>query len=82
MQIANETELKDAIKAGADIVVLDDLRLVAIAKELSESVVVECTGKITPENVREYADAGAQMISIESLTNAPAMDITFKVQPF
>jgi nicotinate-nucleotide pyrophosphorylase len=45
-------------------------------------VVVECAGKITPENVREYAEAGAQLISIQSLTNAPATDITFKIQPF
>ena len=82
VQIASETELKEAIKAGADIVVLEDLKLVAVAKELSESVVIECAGKITPENVREYAEAGAQLISVESLTNAPAMNISFKVQPF
>jgi nicotinate-nucleotide pyrophosphorylase (carboxylating) len=82
VQISNEAELKDAIKAGADVVVLEDLKLVAIAKELSESVVIECTGKITPENVREYAEAGAHLISVESLTNAPAMDINFRIQPF
>jgi nicotinate-nucleotide pyrophosphorylase (carboxylating) len=88
VQIANETELRDAIKAGADVVVLENLtaqevgRLAEIAKELSANVVIECLGKITPENVREYAEAGAQLISIESLTNAPAMNISFKVQPF
>jgi nicotinate-nucleotide pyrophosphorylase (carboxylating) len=88
VQISSETELRDAIKAGADVLVLDDLtseevgRLVIVARELSQSVVIECAGKFTPENVREYAEAGAQLISIESLTNAPAMDITFKVQPF
>ncbi len=88
VQIANETELQDAIKAGADVVVFDDLesqevaRLAGIAKELSANVVIECCGKITPENVREYAEAGAQLISVESLTNAPAMNISFRVQPF
>jgi nicotinate-nucleotide pyrophosphorylase len=45
--------------------------------------VIECSGKITPENVREYAEAGAQLIRIEALTNAaPAMSISFRVQPF
>ena len=82
VQISNETELKDAIKAGADIVVLEDLSLVAVAKELSESVVIECAGKITPENVREYAETGAHLISVASLTSAPVMNISFKVQPF
>jgi nicotinate-nucleotide pyrophosphorylase (carboxylating) len=88
VQISSEAELRDAIKAGADVVVVDDLtsqevgRLVTLARDLSPSVVVECAGKITPENIREYAEAGAQLISIESLTNAPAMNISFRVQPF
>ena len=88
VQIATETELRDAIKAGADVVRLEDLnidefrRLAGIAKELSQSVVIEYSGKTTPENVREYAEAGAQLISVESLTSAPPMNITFRVQPF
>jgi nicotinate-nucleotide pyrophosphorylase (carboxylating) len=88
VQVANESELRDAIEAGADVVVLEDLvidefrRLAGVARELSKSVVIEYTGKITPENVRGYAEAGAQLISVESLTSAPAMNITFRVQPF
>jgi nicotinate-nucleotide pyrophosphorylase (carboxylating) len=88
VQIVNETDLREAIEAGADVVVFENLsaeeaaRLASTAKELSESVVVECAGKISLENVRQYAEAGARLISVESLTNAPAMNITFKVQPF
>lgn len=88
VEIANETELRDAVAAGADIVVLEDLnvqefrRLVGIARELSKSVVIEYSGKTAPANVREYAEAGAQLISVESLTSAPAANISFKVQPF
>jgi nicotinate-nucleotide pyrophosphorylase (carboxylating) len=85
VQISTENELRDAIKAGADVVVLEDLtieeftRLAGIAKE---SVLIEYAGKTTPENVREYAEAGAHLISVESLTSAPAMNISFRVQPF
>ena len=88
VQIANETELRDAIAAGADVLVLEDHQpeelgqLVRSARALSESVLIEYSGKTTLANVREYADAGAQLISIESLTSAPAMNIGFKVQPF
>jgi nicotinate-nucleotide pyrophosphorylase (carboxylating) len=88
VQIANEAELKDAIKAGADVVVFEDLeidefrRLAVVAKELSQSVAIEYSGKTTPANVREYAEAGARLISVESLTSAPPMHITFRVQPF
>jgi nicotinate-nucleotide pyrophosphorylase (carboxylating) len=86
VQVSNENELREAIDAGADVVVLEDLtsqevgRLAAIA---GESVAVECSGQITPANVREYAEAGAQLIRVEALTSAaPAMKIGFRVQPF
>lgn len=89
VQVATESEMKEAIGSGADVIVLESLsaddvkRLSGIARELSNSVVIECSGKITPQNVREYAEAGAQLICIEALTNAaPAMNITFRVQPF
>ncbi len=87
-QITSETDLREAIAAGADALVFEDCnaeqlgRLAAVAKELSESIVIEYSGKTTPANVREYAEAGAQLISVQSLTNAPAMNITFRVQPF
>ncbi|HEU4712174.1 MAG TPA: carboxylating nicotinate-nucleotide diphosphorylase [Pyrinomonadaceae bacterium] len=88
VQVSTEAELREAIDTGADVVVFEDLetkefaRLATLAKELSSNVVIECTGRITLENVREYAEAGAQLISVASLTNAPAMNISFRVQPF
>lgn len=88
VQVSTETELREAIDTGADVLVFEDFetkdfaRLAALAKELSSNIVIECTGRITLENVREYAEAGAQLISIGSLTNAPAMNISFRVQPF
>lgn len=88
VQVSNESELRDAIEAGADVVVLEHLeveefrQLAGTAKQLSNSVVIEYSGKTTTANVRDYAEAGAQLISVESLTSAPAMNITFKVQPF
>ena len=89
IEVANENEMREAIGAGADVVVIDGLeaqefgRLAAIARDLSGAVAIECTGKITPENVRDYADAGAQLIRVEALTSAAAAaDISFKVQPF
>ena len=89
VEVSNENEVKEATAAGADVIVIGDLsatefgRLAAMARELSQAVVVECSGKMTPENAREYAEAGAQLIRVEALTSAaPAMDISFRVQPF
>ncbi len=89
VEVSSEGDVKEAVTAGADVIVIRDLsatefgRLAGIARELSNSIAIECAGKITPENVREYAAAGAQLIRIEALTNAaPAMNISFNVQPF
>lgn len=89
VQVASENEVKEAVASGADVIMFDGLsaeelkRLGGIAKSLSESIAIECSGPITPATVREYAEAGAQLIRIDALTNAaPAMNITFRVQPF
>lgn len=89
VQLSSEAELKEAITAGADIVMLSGLpaeevaRLAKIARELSSSVAIECSGETALENVRDYADAGADLITIDTLTNAaPAKRISFKVQPY
>ena len=89
VEVSAENEVREAAAAGADLIVIENLdvqafgQLAALARELSSSVAIECAGKITPENAREYAEAGAQLLRIEALTSAaPAANISFKVQPF
>src|SRR5215203_2655480 len=59
VEVTNENEVKEAIAAGADVVVIEDLSppefgsLAAVARELSSSIAIQCAGKITPENARE-----------------------------
>jgi nicotinate-nucleotide pyrophosphorylase (carboxylating) len=56
--------------------------LVELARELSAGVLLESSGGIKLENVRAYAEAGVDLISIGALTHsARAMDISFKIQP-
>jgi nicotinate-nucleotide pyrophosphorylase (carboxylating) len=89
VEVASEADLREAIGAGADMIVIEDLsasefgKLAAVARELSNVITIECAGDIALANAREYAEAGAQLIRVESLTNAaPAANISFKVQPF
>ena len=89
VQVASENEVKDAIANGADVIMFDGVsadelkRLGTLAKEISALVMIEYSGQVTPENVREYAEAGAQLIRIEALTSsAPATKIAFNVQTF
>jgi nicotinate-nucleotide pyrophosphorylase (carboxylating) len=88
VQVANENDLREALKNGADILLFENfsseevLRLAAVARDLSPGVDIECSGNITQDNVRGYAEAGASMISIGALTNASrAMNVSFQLQP-
>jgi nicotinate-nucleotide pyrophosphorylase (carboxylating) len=87
VEVSNERDLREAVTSGADIILLDNLtpeetaRLVNLARELAPQVTLESSGGITLENVRAYADAGVDLISVGALTHsARAMDISFKIQ--
>lgn len=88
--VVNEAEVRDALANGADVLSFgsksleDFAKWVAISRQLLPSVAIEYSGAdISIETVRSYAEAGADLICIGKLTNsAPAMDITFQIQPF
>ena len=89
VQVSSENDVREAVEAGADTIVIEELgddefgRLAAKARERSNATTIECCGNMTLANVREYAEAGAQLIRVRALTNAaPAANISFKVQPF
>jgi nicotinate-nucleotide pyrophosphorylase (carboxylating) len=88
VEVQNERDLREAIESGADIVMLDNRtpeetrRLVEVARSLAPQVLLESSGGITLENIREYAEAGVDLISVGALTHsARAVDISFKIQP-
>ncbi|MBA2503588.1 MAG: carboxylating nicotinate-nucleotide diphosphorylase [Pyrinomonadaceae bacterium] len=88
VEVSNENDLREAIEAKADIILLDNLtpeetrRMADAARGLASNVLLESSGGITLENVRAYAEAGVDLISIGALTHsARAMDISFKIQP-
>jgi nicotinate-nucleotide pyrophosphorylase (carboxylating) len=87
VEVSRERDLRDAVEAGADILLLDNQtpeetrRLVEVARSLKPGVLLESSGGITLENVRAYAEAGVDLISVGALTHsARAVDISFKIQ--
>ncbi len=87
VEISNWGQLREAIRAGADIVMLDNQtpeeirKLVEMAREMNPNVLLEASGGITLETVRDYAEAGVDLISVGQLTHsARAMDISFKIK--
>jgi nicotinate-nucleotide pyrophosphorylase (carboxylating) len=72
-------EVRDALMAKADIIMLDNMSLENIKKALdliNRGALVEASGGITLKNVRQVAETGVDFISIGALTHSPqALDI-------
>ncbi len=88
VEVSKESDLREGLRSGADIILLDNLspeetaRMVELARSIAPNVLLESSGGITLENVRAYAEAGVDLISIGALTHsARAVDISFKMQP-
>jgi nicotinate-nucleotide pyrophosphorylase (carboxylating) len=72
-------QVKTAIGAGADVIMLDNMSLVELreAVELVDgSAVTEASGGVTLDTVRRIAETGVDWISVGALTHsAPALDL-------
>ena len=87
VEITNWAQLREAIEAGADIVMLDNqtpdeaAKLVKMSRDLNPAVLIEASGGMDLDRVRSYAEAGVDLISVGRLTHsARAVDISFKIQ--
>lgn len=85
VEVTNLGELDEALAAGAEIVLLDNMTPtqveVAAARAHSRGVVVEVSGGVTLATIADYARAGADLISVGALTHsAPAVDIGLDVR--
>ena len=87
VEVETEEEFLAAVKAGADIIMLDDMsrdEMRACAGALvgrSPRPIIEASGGVTLDNVAEIADAGVDWISVGALTHsAPALDISLRAE--
>ncbi|PSV45449.1 carboxylating nicotinate-nucleotide diphosphorylase [Photobacterium sp. GB-36] len=75
-------ELKQAIEAGADIVMLDNFTLTMMREAVAFNagrVALENSGDITLSNIRECAETGVDYISVGALTkHVKAMDLSMR----
>jgi nicotinate-nucleotide pyrophosphorylase (carboxylating) len=74
--------LKEALEAGADIIMLDNMDGETMKKAVAivnGQALTECSGNITKENVRFMKDIGVDYISCGALTHsAPILDVSLK----
>lgn len=91
VEVATLDQVKEALDAKADILLLDNMapelarqaaQIVSERERDDRRTLLEASGGINLSNVREYAEAGVDLISIGALTHsAPAVDISFKIRP-
>ncbi|MEE8104931.1 MAG: carboxylating nicotinate-nucleotide diphosphorylase [Planctomycetota bacterium] len=83
----NLDEFQAAMDAGADVVLLDEFEPENVTAALKlrgdhDLPEIEVSGGITLDNVREYAEAGAERISIGALTHsAKSLDLSMSITP-
>ncbi len=82
IEVENLDMLKEALDAGADIIMLDNMSVEDMkeAVKLTEGKAeTECSGNVTRENVARLVDIGVDYISSGALTHsAPIMDLSLK----
>jgi nicotinate-nucleotide pyrophosphorylase (carboxylating) len=87
VEAKNTKEVKEALSAGADIIMLDNMsademtKAVKMIRSTKKGVMVEASGNMNLDNVRAIAETGVDMISVGALTHsAPAADISMKIK--
>jgi len=83
VEVKNIEELKEAIEAGADIVMLDNMNISEIKKAVKIAkgkVPLEVSGKVNLDNVKKIARTGVDFISIGMLTHSyKSIDISLEI---
>lgn len=90
VEVQNLDELKEALDAGADVIMLDNMslqdmkeavRVVRSSEARRNKVVLEASGSVNMDNIRSIAETGVDIISVGALTHsARAVDISMKIK--
>jgi nicotinate-nucleotide pyrophosphorylase (carboxylating) len=84
VEVGTVPEALEAVEAGVDIVMLDNMNLEDMRKAVKSihgRALIEASGGITLDNVRAVAEIGVDFISIGALTHsARALDISLELE--
>jgi nicotinate-nucleotide pyrophosphorylase (carboxylating) len=83
VEVEDLTGVEEAIQAGADAILLDNMPLEMMRKAVAVvagRVEIEASGNINLENIEEVAQTGVNIISVGALTHSPrAVDLSLEV---
>jgi len=85
VEVNTTQEALDAVEAGADIIMLDNMspeEMRHVASLMPRQVKIEASGGITLDNVQTVAGTGVNLISVGALTHSSkALDISLELEP-
>src|SRR6267143_1766928 len=88
VEVRTLEELEQVLANGGEAILLDNMPPETVAKavefcsRLKRRIPLECSGGISLENVRSYAETGVDFISVGLLTHSPrAVDMGMRVVP-
>ena len=86
IEVGSIEDFRDALSAGPDIIMLDNMRIadvkacVEIRKRSQRKPLLEASGGITLENVKDYTQCGVDTISIGALTSSvTSIDMSLEI---
>ena len=89
VEVTKTDEVLPAVRAGADIVMLDNFSPKQVQKAMMllkrekycGKVLVEASGGITAENIMRFASTGVDIVSLGEITQSPiALDMSLEIQ--
>jgi nicotinate-nucleotide pyrophosphorylase (carboxylating) len=88
IEVRNMRELEEALENGAEAILLDNMspelcaQAVERVKKHNRRIPLEASGGINLSNVRAFAEAGVDYISVGALTHSPtAVDLSMRIVP-
>ena len=80
VEVTNMEEVKEAVEAGAEIIMLDNMdeeQIRTAVAFIDKRAVVEVSGGITKSNLKQMIDTGVDIISVGALTHSyPSADLS------
>lgn len=84
VEVTSLEEAREALDAGADMLLLDNMGLDEMRRAVKLSrgrILTEASGGITEETVRAVAETGVDFISVGAITHsAPALDLSLELE--
>lgn len=84
VEAATPADVRSALAAGADVILLDNMSAAGVRRAaalVNGRAVIEVSGGVRLENIRNYCVKGVAVVSVGALTHsAPAVDISMRIR--